>query len=181
MILELSTTIGAAIAAIIAGYVNRRTLAVLFVLFLLYSAFSMVKRAWTSRTEVLQTELPEFEVKHYPVGLAGSLCAGALSGLLGVGGGVIKVPLMYLFMGVPLRVATATSNFMIGVTAATSAYIYYGRGDILLPMAAPLVAGVFTGSLAGARFAPKVRATYVLFLFVGVTFWLAGQMIYKLV
>jgi uncharacterized membrane protein YfcA len=79
-----------------------------------------------------------------------------------------------------LRVATATSNFMIGVTAATSAYIYYGRGDILLPVAAPLVAGVFAGSFAGARLAPRVRSTYVLFLFVVVTMWLAGQMIFKL-
>jgi uncharacterized membrane protein YfcA len=181
MILELSTTIGAAVAAIIAGYVDRRTIALLFIAFLLYSSFSMIKRAWTSRSEALQTEIPPYEVKEYPIGLTGSLCAGALSGLLGVGGGVIKVPIMYLFMGVPLRVATATSNFMIGVTAATSAYIYYGRGDILLPVAAPLVAGVFTGSLVGARLAPKVRSTYVLSLFVAVTFWLAGQMIFKLV
>jgi uncharacterized membrane protein YfcA len=181
MILELSTTIGAAVAAVVAGYVNRRTIALLFIVFLLYSSFSMIKRAWTSRAEALQTEIPPYDVKNFPLGLTGSLCAGALSGLLGVGGGVIKVPIMYLFMGVPLRVATATSNFMIGVTAATSAYIYYGRGDILLPVAAPLVAGVFTGSLVGARLAPKVRSTYVLFLFVGVTMWLAGQMIFKLV
>jgi uncharacterized membrane protein YfcA len=180
MILELSTTIGAAVAAIIAGYVDRRTIALLFIAFLLYSSSSMMKRAWTSRSEALQTKIPPYEVKRYPLGLIGSLCAGALSGLLGVGGGVIKVPIMYLLMGVPLRVATATSNFMIGVTAATSAYIYYGRGDILLPVAAPLVAGVFAGSLAGARLAPKVRSTYVLFLFVAVTFWLAGQMIFKL-
>ena len=179
MILEISTTIGAAIAAIIASRVNRNALAVLFVLFLLYSASSMIKRAWTSRSEALVTEVPPYQPHHFPLGMGAALCAGALSGLLGVGGGVIKVPVMYLFMGVPLRVATATSNFMIGVTAATSAYIYYGRGDISLPIAAPLVAGVFVGSLAGARLGPKVRSTYVLFLFVGVTLWLAGQMIYK--
>ncbi|MCU1285562.1 MAG: hypothetical protein JWO13_1912 [Acidobacteriales bacterium] len=180
MILELSTTIGAAIAAVIAARVSRRTIALLFILFLVYSASSMIKRAWTSRSEALQTDIPEYEVKNIPLGLAGSICAGALSGLLGVGGGVIKVPIMYLFMNVPLRVATATSNFMIGVTAATSAYIYYGRGDILLPVAAPLVAGVFAGSLVGARLAPRIRTTYILFLFIGVTLWLAGQMIYKL-
>ena len=180
MILELSTTIGAAIAAVIAVYVNKRAIAVLFVVFLLYSASTIVKRAWNSRKEKLQTEIPPYEPHNYPAGMTVALFAGAMSGLLGVGGGVIKVPAMYMFMGVPLRVATATSNFMIGVTAAASAYIYYGRGDVHLTVAAPLVAGVFAGSLVGARLAPKVRSIYVLTLFIGVTVWLAGQMIFKL-
>lgn len=180
MILELSTTIGATIAAVIAVYVNKKAIAILFVIFLLYSASTMVKRAWTSRKEALQTEIPDYEPKNFPLGMSVALFAGAMSGLLGVGGGVVKVPAMYMFMGVPLRVATATSNFMIGVTAATSAYIYYGRGDVHLAVAAPLVAGVFAGSLVGARLAPKVRTTYVLTLFIAVTVWLAGQMIFKL-
>ena len=180
MILELSTTVGAAIAAVIAAYVNKRAIAILFVVFLLYSASSIVKRAWSSRKEKLQTEIPAYEPHNYPAGLIVALFAGAMSGLLGVGGGVIKVPAMYMFMGVPLRVATATSNFMIGVTAAASAYIYYGRGDVQLAVAAPLVAGVFAGSLTGARLAPKVRSIYVLTLFIGVTVWLAGQMIFKI-
>lgn len=180
MILELSTTVGAAIAAVIAAYVNKRAIAILFVVFLLYSASSIVKRAWNSRKEKLQTEIPAYEPHNYPAGLVVALFAGAMSGLLGVGGGVIKVPAMYMFMGVPLRVATATSNFMIGVTAAASAYIYYGRGDVQLAVAAPLVAGVFAGSLTGARLAPKVRSIYVLTLFIGVTVWLAGQMIFKI-
>ena len=105
--------------------------------------------------------------------------AGGFSGLLGIGGGPVKVPIMYLFMGVPLRVATATSNFMIGVTAATSAYIYYGRGDIPLQLAAPIVIGVFAGSLTGARLAPKVRGKYILVLLVAVTAYLAVTMIWK--
>lgn len=180
MILELATTTGAASAAIIAGYMNKRALAILFIAFLLYSASSLVKRAWGSRKEALQTEIPAHEIKNYPLGLFASLCAGAFSGLLGVGGGVIKVPVMYMFMGVPLRVATATSNFTIGVTAATGAYIYYGRGDVQVGIAAAVVAGVFAGSLLGARLAPKVRSIYVLSLFIGITVFLAGQMIYKL-
>jgi uncharacterized protein len=180
MTLELATTIGAAGAAIIAGHADRRTLALLLIAFLLYSSLSMVKRAWTSRNEELQKSIPEYKARNYPVGLAASLGAGAMSGLLGVGGGVIKVPVMYLAMGIPLRVATATSNFTIGVTAATSAYIYYGRGDISIAFAAPVVAGVFAGSLLGARLAPKIRSTYVLSLFVALTFFLAVQMIYKL-
>jgi uncharacterized protein len=180
MILELATTTGAATAAIIAARVSRRALGILFIGFLLYSASSLVRRAWNARKEALQMEIPPYEIQNYPVGLAASLGAGAFSGLLGVGGGVIKVPVMYIFMGVPLRVATATSNFTIGVTAATGAYIYYGRGDVNVGIAAAVVAGVFMGSLIGARLAPKVRSIYVLSLFIGITLFLAGQMLYKL-
>jgi uncharacterized membrane protein YfcA len=179
MTLEIATTLGAAIAAIIAGYIDRRTLAILFSLFLVYTAGSMVKKAWGSRNQKDEPEVPKYEIRRYPLGMAASVLAGGFSGLLGIGGGPVKVPIMYLFMGVPLRVATATSNFMIGVTAATSAYIYYGRGDVPLHIAAPIVIGVFAGSLLGARLAPKVRGTYVLFLLIGVTTYLAASMLYK--
>ena len=181
MTLELATTIGAGVAAVIAGYINRRTLAVLFVCFLLYSASSLAIKAWRSRAEVHSQDIPTYEVKHYPFGMLASLFAGAFSGLLGVGGGVIKVPMMYMLMGIPLRVATATSNFMIGVTAATSAYIYYGRGDVNIAYAGPVVAGVFAGSLFGARIAPRVHSKYVLGLFLAITLWMAGQMMIRIV
>src|SRR5260221_3649936 len=180
MTLELATTLGALIAALVAHHINRRTLAALFACFLAYSAMSMVKKAWGSRQEQHETSVSDYKVQNYPLGLAASLIAGGFSGLLGIGGGPIKVPVMYLFMKVPLRVATATSNFMIGVTAATSAYIYWGRGDINVSVAAPLVAGVFAGSLLGARLASRVRSFYILVLLIGVTGWLAAQMIYKL-
>jgi len=112
--------------------------------------------------------------------MAASLVAGALSGLLGIGGGPIKVPVMYLFMNVPLMVATATSNFMIGVTAAASAIVYYRRGDILAQYAAPLAVGVFLGSLLGARLAPRIHTKVVVYLLVGVMFYLAGRLIVHL-
>jgi uncharacterized membrane protein YfcA len=180
MTLELATTVGALIAALIAHHVNRRTLAVLFACFLLYSAGSMIKKAWGSRNEEHEESIPDYTPQDYPIGLAASLLAGGFSGLLGIGGGPIKVPVMYLFMKVPLRVAAATSNFMIGVTAATSAYIYWGRGDVRVDIAAPLAAGVFAGSLLGARISPKVRSFYILLLLIGIAGWLAVQMIYKL-
>lgn len=180
MTLELATTIGAAIAAVIAGYTNRTTLAVLFILFLIYSASTLIKRAWSSRADKHIVDIPEYRPRRYGLGLLASVVAGGFSGLLGVGGGVIKVPLMYLLMGIPLRVATATSNFMIGVTAAASAYIYYGRGDVAVDIAAPLVAGVFTGSLVGARLAPRVHAKHVLAIFIAITLFLAVQMIIRL-
>jgi len=180
MTLELATTAGALMAALVAHYINRRTLAVLFACFLLYSAGSMIKKAWGTRNEASDLSIPDYTPMNYPIGLAASLLAGGFSGLLGIGGGPIKVPVMYLFMKVPLRVAAATSNFMIGVTAATSAYIYWGRGDVRLDIAAPLVAGVFTGSLVGARISPKVRPFHILLLLIGIAGWLAVQMIYKL-
>jgi len=108
--------------------------------------------------------------------LAASLVAGGLSGLLGIGGGPIKVPVMYIFMNVPLMVATATSNFMIGVTAAASAIVYYRRGDILVEIAAPLSVGVFLGSLLGARLAPRIQTKYVVYLLVGIMLYLAGHL-----
>jgi uncharacterized membrane protein YfcA len=180
MTLELATTIGAAIAAVIAGYIQRRALAVIFVCFLLYSATNLARRLWTTRNEEPTREIPPYTVRNYPFGMLASLVAGGFSGLLGVGGGVIKVPLMIMLMGVPLRVATATSNFMIGVTAATSAYIYYGRGDVNVSYAAPVVAGVFLGSLAGATFAPKVSARFIIGLFLALLLIMAAQMTMKI-
>ncbi|HLJ90800.1 MAG TPA: sulfite exporter TauE/SafE family protein [Candidatus Angelobacter sp.] len=180
MTLELATTSGATIAALLAHRVDRKTLALLLAVFLLTSAASMVRKAWSARKQELETEIPDYTPQNYPLGMGAALLAGGLSGLLGIGSGPIKVPVMFLFMKVPLRVATATSNFMIGVTAATSAYIYWGRGDVQIALAAPLVAGVFAGSLVGARIAPKIRVFYVLLLVIGITAWLAIEMIYKI-
>ncbi|HEY3615766.1 MAG TPA: sulfite exporter TauE/SafE family protein, partial [Candidatus Sulfotelmatobacter sp.] len=156
----------------------------LFAVFLLYSAITILAKG--SKAEPAgeesspfgnETSIPPYEPKRYPLGLAASLVAGALSGLLGIGGGPIKVPVMYIFMKVPLMVATATSNFMIGVTAAASAIVYYRRGDILVQYAAPLAVGVFVGSLLGARLAPRIHTRVVVYLLVGVMFYLAGHLI----
>lgn len=180
MTLELATTFGAMIAALVAQHINRRTLALLFACFLLYSCLSMARKAWSKRTQEKEEVLPDYQPQNYPLGMGAALIAGGFSGLLGIGGGPVKVPVMYLFMKVPLRVATATSNFMIGVTAATSAYVYWGRGDVAIAVAAPLVAGVFAGSLAGARLSARVKPLYILLLLVAVTGWLAAEMIVKL-
>src|SRR5208282_6650781 len=124
--------------------------------------------------------IPPYEPQRYPLGLAASLVAGGLSGLLGIGGGPIKVPVMYIFMNVPLMVATATSNFMIGVTAAASAIVYYRRGDILVEFAAPLAVGVFLGSLLGARLAPRIHTKYVMYLLVSIMLYLSAHLIVHL-
>ncbi len=191
MTLELATAFGAAVTAYLVGYFNRSALEGLFAAFLLYSAITILVKGGKVKTEdesspaavsMVNGEaiIPPYEPKRYPLGLSASLVAGALSGLLGIGGGPIKVPVMYLFMNVPLMVATATSNFMIGVTAAASAIVYYRRGDILVQYAAPLAVGVFMGSLLGARLAPRVHTKVVVYLLVGVMFYLAGHLLVHL-
>jgi len=99
-----------------------------------------------------------YEARRLPLGLAGSFVAGSLSGLLGVGGGFLKVPTISLGMGVPIRVAAATSNFMIGVTAAASLVIYVQKGFLVPLVAAPVALGVTLGALAGTRVAARASA-----------------------
>ena len=183
MTLELATSLGAAVTAYLVGYFNRNALEGLFAGFLLYSAIIILSRGGKVKdtdetTEFINGEvvIPPYEPQRYPLGMAASLVAGALSGLLGIGGGPIKVPVMYIFMNVPLMVATATSNFMIGVTGAASAIVYYRRGDILVQYAAPLAVGVFLGSLLGARLAPRVHTKIVVYLLVAVMLYLSGHL-----
>lgn len=187
MTLELATSFGAAVTAYLVGYFNRNALEGLFAAFLLYSSITILKRGGKVKPEEAlatgnggQTVIPPYEPQRYPLGLGMSLVAGALSGLLGIGGGPIKVPLMYIFMKVPLMVATATSNFMIGVTAAASAMVYYRRGDILVEIAAPLAVGVFMGSLLGARLAPRIHTRHLAYLLVAIMLYLAGSLLVHL-
>jgi uncharacterized protein len=184
MTLELATSFGAAVTAYLVGYFNRNVLEGLFAAFLLYSSITILRSGGKVKPEDDsspnltngEVSIPPYEPKRYPLGLGASLVAGALSGLLGIGGGPIKVPVMFIFMQVPLIVATATSNFMIGVTAAASAMVYYRRGDILVQYAAPLAVGVFMGSLLGARLAPRVHSKIVVYLLVAVMLYLSGHL-----
>jgi uncharacterized membrane protein YfcA len=113
------------------------------------------------------------------IGVVGSFGAGIVSALLGIGGGIIKVPLMHLAMGLPLRVATATSNLMIGITAAASAVIYALNGGIDPYVAGPTAIGVFLGATAGSRVAHRIQLRYLRLLFVVVLGYTAIQMLIK--
>src|SRR5438445_2316325 len=115
-------------------------------------------------------------VKRLPLALSASLVAGAVSGLLGIGGGTIKVPVLNTFCGVPIRVAAATSAFMIGVTAAASVFIYYARGDVVLPVAAAVALGALPGSVGGARLAQRVEARALKILMAVVLLLVGGRM-----
>jgi hypothetical protein len=186
MTLELATSFGAAVTAYLVGYINRSALEALFAGFLLYSAITILRSGGQFKPEdepppVSEgTGIPPYQPKRYPLGLSASLVAGAFSGLFGIGGGLIKVPVMLIFMNVPLIVATATSNFMIGVTGTASAIVYYRRGDILVPYAAPLAVGVFMGSLLGARLVPRLHTKVIAYLLVVIMFYLSGHMLLHL-
>jgi uncharacterized membrane protein YfcA len=132
-----------------------------------------------SATERLSAE--GYEIHRLGPGAAGSVVAGVLSALLGIGGGIIKVPVMHLVMGVPLRVATATSNLMIGITASTSAIVYLLRGGIDPYAAGPAAIGVFVGASIGSRTAHRIDVRVLRLLFVVVLLYTAFEMLRRAV
>ncbi|HSP14009.1 MAG TPA: sulfite exporter TauE/SafE family protein [Thermoanaerobaculia bacterium] len=196
MFLELGTTSGAITGAFIAGLIHPRWLFVLFGAVLGYSALAMLRskvdhpadetHPWSRALrlsssyydEVLDREVP-YKVKSPGVGLVLMYGAGTISGLLGVGSGALKVPAMDLAMGLPIKVSTATSNFMIGVTAAASAGVYFSRGQVDPFIAAPVAVGVLTGALFGSRLLPRIENRVVRRLFVAALIIISLQMLIK--
>jgi uncharacterized protein len=117
-----------------------------------------------------------YRVKRLPIAIAASFVAGNVSSLLGIGGGIIKVPVLNAWCGVPLRAAAATSAFMIGVTATTGATIYYGRGQLEPALAAAAVLGVQIGSWGGMRFGAAASAKWLKVLMSVLLFMLSAIM-----
>lgn len=196
MTLELFTAIGALVGGSIAFLLDERLLSFLFAALLGYVAFTMarprdaatdtppVEPGPTTSSDAAPTTLERLSGNGYRVrnlgrGVVGATFAGVVSALLGIGGGIIKVPLMNLSMGVPLRVATATSNMMIGITAAASAVIYVIRGGIDPYAAGPTAIGVFIGATAGSRLAHRVDVRLLRGLFVVVLVYTAIQMLLR--
>jgi uncharacterized protein len=118
-----------------------------------------------------------YAVRRLPLSLAASFLAGNLSTLLGIGGGVVKVPVLVTWSGIPMRVAAATSAFMIGVTATSGAVIYYGHGEMIPVLAAAAVVGTQMGSAIGLRVAARARARGLRLLLAGVLVVVAGLML----
>lgn len=179
MTLELATTIGAIVGGLVAGFIKSEVLAILFSLLLLYIAFSMSRRR-AERSSESDSSIPEeYPIMNLPLGMGASFFAGNISGLLGVGGGVIKVPTMYLLMGIPLKIAAATSNFMIGVTAAAGAFVYYARGEVDLFVTGSTMIGVFFGALIGSRILHLIKTEYLRKAFIIVLLYLSIEMLFK--
>jgi uncharacterized protein len=117
-----------------------------------------------------------YHVRRLRFGMFASVGAGVVSALLGVGGGIVKVPVMHVAMGVPLKVATATSNMMIGITATSSAVIYLLAGEIDPYLAGPTALGVFLGASLGSRVAGRIDVRILRWLFVVVVLYTAFEM-----
>ena len=199
-VLALFTASGALVGAIIAFAIPERVLAGLFAALLTYVAYTMgragLRAARPAATAPATTgaasggasmtvdaaapagrlDGPGYRVRRLVPASIASLGAGVIAALLGVGGGVINVPTMNLMMGVPLRVAAATSNLMIGVTAVASAIIYLLRGGLDPYLAGPTALGVFVGASVGARVAHRVDIRVLRLMFVVVLTWTAFQM-----
>ncbi len=195
MFLEIATTIGALFGAYLTAKIPASAIAIIFGLMLMYSAF--VSRRTRPRTE---TELPpdplatklkmngtfpdtsgirQYNVYGVPAGFSVMFGAGALSGLLGIGSGALKVVAMDQAMKIPFKVSTTTSNFMIGVTAAASAGVYLSRGYIDPALAMPVMLGVLIGSLMGTRVLVKTQTKSLRLLFSGVIVLLGLEMMFK--
>lgn len=176
MLLEMATAIGAVAGGITAVLVSGRVLQFCFAAVLFYVAWQMSRRGGDvepTDTGVLGASFYDpaagteiaYGVRRPVLGFCLSAVAGNISGLLGVGGGAFKVPIMNLLMGVPLKATVATSNLMIGVTAATGAAIFYGRGYLDVHWAAPAALGILVGARLGPRLVVRLRARMLAVVF----------------
>jgi len=196
MFLEIATTLGALGGAFLAAFVSTKFLAIVFGVTLLYSAYLSRKPRTREQRNLppdnLATRLRlngsfpseeggmrQYNVQHVPAGFSLMFGAGALSGLLGIGSGAVKVLAMDQTMKMPFKVSTTTSNFMIGVTAAASAGVYLSRGYIDPGLAMPVMLGVLAGSLLGARILVKAETRVLRLVFSLVIVVLGAEMIYK--
>jgi uncharacterized membrane protein YfcA len=197
MLMEVFTAAGALAGALAAARVPTRGLFLLFGTLLAYTAWNMSRPPSYAPHAMPPDALADrlhlhghfhdratgadvhYRVARTRLGLAVSTVAGVLSGLLGIGGGTLKVPVMNLAMGIPLKVCSATSNFMIGVTAAAGAAVYFMRGDILPFIAAPVAIGVLLGAATGSKLLGRTHGAVIRTLFVVVLAVTAVQMLIK--
>jgi uncharacterized membrane protein YfcA len=178
LVLALATAPSAVIGAILATHVNAQVLAAVFAVVLAASAYRMVAssrstgstavrgpahaasqlRFRTGYVEPSTSEAVAYHVSRVPLGVAASTIAGLVSGMLGVGGGIVQVPVMNLLMGVPIKVATTTSTYIIGITAMAGAFVYYNHRPSLVDpaLAVPVTIGVFIGASIGSRVLGRV-------------------------
>ena len=196
VLLETATTSGALCGVFLAGLIPTAYLYCIFALILLLSAQQMLSRrkesivpsgagagrgAWAAlRLDASYPETAEREVRYsvqrLPLGMSLMYGAGLISALLGIGSGVLKIPAMDTALRLPIKVSTATSNFMIGVTAAAGAAAYFARGEIVTSVAAPIALGSVFGAVLGARILMRVPNEKLRLMFVGILLLLALQM-----
>ncbi len=195
MILETCTVTGAVLGAFFALAMPVRIVEGILAAVLLYAAIMSFREPTAepliSREDRLRIggeyydeakkATVRYTVYRLKIGLFASLLAGAVSGIVGIGGGIIKVPIMNLIMKIPIKASAATSNFMVGVTAAASAVVYFTEGMVDLQMCVPTVMGIMIGALVGTRLLSQAQSPYIrkllaltLFFFSLVLFMKAG-------
>jgi hypothetical protein len=193
MFLEIATTLGAIFGAFLAGRVSTHALAIVFGLVLIQAAYQSFKTPSGDELLVESDALgrrlrfggdypvdagrQQYGVRNIPTGFGLMFGAGALSGLLGIGSGAVKVIAMDRAMKIPFKVSTTTSNFMIGVTAAASAGLYLSRGFIDPRVAMPVMLGVLGGALLGAKVLVHAHVRTLRIVFALVILALAVEMI----
>jgi uncharacterized protein len=192
MLLEVATAAGSLLGGVTAQMLPQATLQKLFGLMAAAVAIIMLGRR-QRRNVILDPSadpgilggryyeeesggVVTYRVKRLPVAIVASFFAGNVSSLLGIGGGVIKVPVLNAWCGVPLRAAAATSAFMIGVTASAGAVIYYGHGLLMPALAAAAVLGVQLGSWGGLRFGQRTSAKWLKTMMAAVLLLVAALM-----
>ncbi|MDR3553998.1 MAG: sulfite exporter TauE/SafE family protein [Syntrophobacteraceae bacterium] len=196
MFLEMATTLGAFLGAGVAALISTRAIAIIFGLVLLYSAYLSFRHpAFVSSAEEvpdsfadslrLDSSYPSlkgpvsYHVHHIPGGFSLCFLAGGLSGLLGIGGGAVKVMAMDQYMHIPFKASATTSNFMIGVTAAASAGVYLSRGYIDPGLTMPVMLGVVAGAFLGSKVLTFSRTALLRILFALTITVLGFEMIYN--
>ncbi|MGO9450249.1 MAG: sulfite exporter TauE/SafE family protein [Candidatus Binataceae bacterium] len=192
MVLECATVTGAVAGALLAGMIPAVVLELLFALMMLQSAYFSLRKQGDDLVEhgdplaqrlELVGDVPDeygklahYEIVNLPAGSALMVVAGLMSGLLGIGSGALKVMAMDYFMHVPLKVSSATSNFMIGVTAGAGALVFLARGDVSTSIAAPVALGVAAGALIGSRILPNANVRALRMVFVVILLLIAIEM-----
>jgi len=198
MWLEMGTSVGALTGALIAGYLDQRFLFILFGALLAYSGYNMFRvRKVELPAEVVPDRVSrklnlagsyydrllgkrvEYQVTGTIPALIVMYFSGAAAGLLGIGAGIFKVPAMDQIMRMPFKASTATSNFMIGVTAVSGAVVYFARGDVKPLVAGPVVLGVLLGAIWGAKLMVRLKTSTIRKLFIPLIIYTAIEMIYR--
>lgn len=194
MLLEIATTIGAIIGAYLAGVASTHVIAIVFGVVLIQAAYQSVFKAAPEGARPIESDRmgrffrlasdyplegrrQSYGVRNVPAGFGLMFGAGALSGLLGIGSGAVKVIAMDQAMKIPFKVSTTTSNFMIGVTAAASAGVYLSRGYIDPAVAMPVMLGVLSGAVLGTRVLVRARVKTLRLVFGFVILALAIEMV----
>ena len=194
MTLEVATVIGAIFGGLTANVLSGEVLSRIFSFLLVCVSFMMIWRTQHSRgsstpmgagvfpasfKDEATGEAISYSVARVPWVMGISLIAGNISGLLGVGGGIFKGPAMNMISGMPLKAATATSNFMIGVTAAASAFIYFAHGHLNPLVASPAALGVLMGSFVGVRINRRIKGASLTWIFAVVLCLISLKMFWR--